>query len=31
MLKKRFDDFNNGVELFKKIQSFEMNCRIYLN
>ena len=34
---KRFDDFNNNIELFKEIQSAEMkleeekNSRIYLN
>ena len=36
-IKKRFDDFNNGTEIFENIQSGEMkleeekNCRIYLN
>ena len=35
--RKRFDDFNNEIELFRKIESGEIklknrkNCRIYLN
>ena len=34
--RKRFDDFNNGIELFKKVKSYEMKledakkCRMCL-
>ena len=37
LVKKRFDDFNNGLELFGEIKSGEMkleeakNCRMYFN
>ena len=37
LVKKRFDDFNNGLEFFGEIKSGEMkleeakNCRMYFN